>query len=262
MQMSKWRDYAERLLVLVVILGGWEGACRGFDVPKIVLPPPSLVAKRLWQELIDPTFYPHLGTTLAELLLGFGIGLVCGLALGVAVALVPVVHRLIYPYIVAFQTLPKVAIAPLFVIWFGYGMTSKVVTTALVAFFPMLVNVITGFQSVDTDQVDMMRAFHATDWQIFRKLRLPSALPLIFAGTEIAVVFSVIGAVVGEFVGAQKGLGYLITVWNFKLDIAGVFAILLVLGAVGMIFHAVIVWLSNRVVFWQGKNRENQIVGI
>lgn len=260
--MSKTRDYIERFAVLVVILGLWEGICRFFQIQRIVLPPPSAVAMRLVQELGDRNFYKHLWATMAELLLGFGIGMVVGLVLGVAIALVPVIHRLLYPYIVAFQTLPKVAIAPLFVIWFGYGLTSKVVTTALVAVFPMLVNVITGFQSVDSDQVDMMRAFHASEWQIFKKLRLPSALPLIFAGLEIAVVFSVIGAVVGEFVGAQKGLGYLITVWNFKLDVAGVFAILFVLGAVGMIFHAVIVWVSSRVVFWVGKNRENQVMGI
>ena len=150
-------------------------------------------------------------------------------------------ERLIYPYLVALQTLPKVAIAPLFIIWFGYGLTSKVVITALVCFFPVLVSVIAGFHATDRDQLDMMAAFGATKWQTLMRLRVPSALVLIFAGLEVAAVLAVIGAIVGEFVGAQVGLGYLVVTLNFSMDVPGVFAVLIVFSAIGLMLH----WLMR-----------------
>jgi NitT/TauT family transport system permease protein len=167
---------------------------------------------------------------------------------------VPVLERLVYPYIVALQTLPKVAIAPLFIIWFGYGLSSKVVVTALVCFFPVLVSVVAGFHATDQDQLDMMKAFGANKWQTLVRLRIPSALVLIFAGLEIAAVLAVIGAIVGEFVGAQAGLGFLIVTLNFNLDVAGVFAVLVYLSVIGLILHGLMRFAARRYVFWIRRN--------
>jgi NitT/TauT family transport system permease protein len=150
--------------------------------------------------------------------------------------------------------LPKVAIAPLFIIWFGYGLTSKIVITALVCFFPVLVSVIAGFHSTDKDQLDMMKAFGATKWQTLMRLRIPSALVLIFAGLEIAAVLAVIGAIVGEFVGAQVGLGYLVVTLNFSMDVPGVFAVLIVLSAIGLAMHGLMRYAARRYIFWIRRN--------
>jgi NitT/TauT family transport system permease protein len=204
--------------------------------------------------VITGTIWPHLWATLFEVVAGFVFGVIAGLIVGALVSLIPVIERLVYPYLVALQTLPKVAIAPLFIIWFGYGLTSKVVITALVCFFPILVAVIAGFHSTDKDQLDMMKAFGATKWQTLVRLRVPSALVLIFAGLEIAAVLAVIGAIVGEFVGAQVGLGYLIVTLNFGLDVPGVFAVLIVLSAIGLIMHGIMRIAARRYIFWIRRN--------
>lgn len=251
-----------RVLILIAFIVAWEAIVDGFGVPAFVVPAPSLLGKRAMDIFMQGILWPHLLTTLGEIMLGLLLGVVTGLFFGVLVALIPLVEDLVYPYLVAVQTLPKVAIAPLLVIWFGYGMTSKVVTTALVAFFPMLVNVMTGFHTADRDQVDMMKAFGANRWQTFLHLRFPNALPMIFAGLEIAAVFAVIGAVVGEFVGAQSGLGYLITVWNFQLDVAGVFSILIVLSAIGLALHGIVTFAARRTVFWIRRTRDETVVGV
>jgi NitT/TauT family transport system permease protein len=159
-------------------------------------------------------------------------------------------ERVVYPYIVAFQTVPKVAIAPIIVIWFGYGMTSKVIITATIAFFPVLANTIVGLRAAPRDQVELMIALTASRWQIFRLVRFPQALPYIFVGLDVAIVLAVIGAIVGEFVGAQSGLGYLILQRDFNLDMAGVFAILLILSALGIGLHLLVTRLRRHVVFW------------
>ena len=240
----------QSLATIVGVLAVWELACRGFGVSTLILPPPSLIILRFVDLVVSGTIWPHLGATLAAVLSGFGLGVVAGFVAGATISLVPVVERLVYPYVVALQTVPKIAIAPLFIIWFGYGIASKVVITALVCFFPVLVSVMAGFHSTDRDQLDMMKAFGATRLQILLRLRLPSALVLIFAGLEIAAVMAVIGAVVGEFVGAQQGLGYLITALNFSLDVPGVFAVLIFLSLIGICLHGLVRAAARRYVFW------------
>ncbi|HEY5607258.1 MAG TPA: ABC transporter permease [Alphaproteobacteria bacterium] len=251
-----------RAAILIGFLVLWELIVDIGKIPPFIVPAPSSVGVRLYQVVIEGTLWPHTLVTLSEILAGLAIGVAAGLLFGVTVALMPLAEDLVYPYLVGIQTLPKVAIAPLLIIWFGYGMTSKVVITALVAFFPMLVNVMAGFHSADRDQLDMMRAFGASRWRTFLNLRLPNALPMIFAGLEISVVFAVIGAVVGEFVGAQAGLGYMITVWNFNLDVAGVFTILVVLSAIGLSLHGIVKFISRRTVFWVNRDRDEKILGI
>jgi NitT/TauT family transport system permease protein len=251
-----------RIGILICFLALWEAIVRVFEIPPFIVPAPSAIVVRMYRIVLDGILWSHTLVTLGQVLLGLAIGVGAGLLFGVVVALVPMVEGLIYPYLVAIQTLPKVAIAPLLIVWFGYGMTSKVIITALVAFFPMLVNVMTGFHSADRDHLDMMRAFGASRWQSFVHLRLPNALPMIFAGLEIAVVFAVIGAVVGEFVGAQAGLGYMITVWNFNLDVAGVFTILVILSAIGLSLHGIVKYASRRTVFWINRGQDERILGI
>jgi NitT/TauT family transport system permease protein len=233
-----------------IVIAVWEGACRLFEISQLVLPTPSSILIRLYALISSGTLWPHLWATLVEVLTGFLLGVLAGLVIGAMVSLIPVLERLIYPYLVALQTLPKVAIAPLFIIWFGYGLTSKIVITALVCFFPVLVSVIAGFHSTDRDQLDMMKAFGATKWQTLMRLRIPSALVLIFAGLEIAAVLAVIGAIVGEFVGAQVGLGYLVVTLNFGMDVPGVFAVLIVLSAIGLAMHGIMRYAARRYIFW------------
>ncbi len=244
----------QSLMLAAVVLILWEGACRLFNISALILPPPSAVVVKLYAMIVDGTVWPHLWATSFEIVSGFLLGVVAGLVIGAAISLIPVMERLVYPYLVALQTLPKIAIAPLFVIWFGYGLTSKVVITALVCFFPILVSVVAGFHSTDRDQLDMMKAFGATSWQTLMRLRIPSALVLIFAGLEIATVLAVIGAIVGEFVGAQVGLGYLIIALNFNLDIAGVFAVLIVLSVIGLAMHGAMRFGARRLIFWIRRN--------
>jgi NitT/TauT family transport system permease protein len=240
----------QSLGVIVGLLATWEISCRIFGISTLILPPPSAILVRFVDLIVSGIIWPHLAATLTAVLSGFGLGVLAGLVSGAVISLVPVVERLVYPYVVALQTVPKIAIAPLFIIWFGYGVASKIVITALVCFFPVLVSVMAGFHSTDRDQLDMMKAFGATRVQILMRLRLPSALVLIFAGLEIAAVMAVIGAVVGEFVGAQQGLGYLITALNFSLDVPGVFAVLIFLSLIGISLHSIVRAAARRFVFW------------
>ena len=238
------------LATLCVFLGSWEAAVRLFGISKIVLPAPSAIAASFGEGLLSGDFSWHLAVTMYEILGGFVIGAAAGLLLGFIVALVPLAERILYPYIVAFQTVPKVAIAPIIVIWFGYGVSSKIVITATIAFFPLLANTIMGLRATPHDQIEMLTSYTASRWQVFTMVRLMQALPYIFVGLDVAIVLSVIGAIVGEFVGAKAGLGYLILQKNFNLDMAGTFAILIILSAIGVGLHAVISALQRRVVFW------------
>jgi len=237
------------ILLFACVVGGWEAAVRLFDIPKIVLPAPSAVGMALWAGM-QGDFLKHFGVTFYETIAGFVLGSATGLVLGALISQFRLLERTLYPYIVAFQTLPKVAIAPIIVIWFGYGVTSKIVITATIAFFPLLANTIVGLRAAPAEQIELMVAFTASRWQVFRLARLPQALPYIFVGLDVAIVLSVIGAIVGEFVGAQAGLGYLILQKNFNMDMAGVFAILIVLSAMGIGLHLLVNAIQRRVVFW------------
>jgi len=241
---------AQSLLLLCAILGAWEIMLRLFQVSPFMMPVPSAIAVRFVDLIASGQIWPHFAATLTSILTGLIAGSLAGLVAGSLIATVPLLDRLIYPYLVAMQTVPKIAIAPLFVLWFGYGLASKIIITGLLCFFPVLVSVIAGFRSVDINQLEMMRAFGATPAQTLRRLRIPSALVVIFAGLEIASVLAVIGAVVGEFVGAQVGLGYLITTLNFNLDVAGMFAVLIFLAIIGLTLHGLVRLARKRLVFW------------
>lgn len=253
-------------LLLVVVLGGWELVVRVFDVPSYILPSFSSVAVGLWRGL-DSSFtardgyWLHTGVTLAEVLLGFVIGSAIGLFMGVMIAQSRLLEATVRPYVTAFQSLPKVAVAPIIVLWFGYNMSSKVIIVCLLTFFPLLVTSLAGFKSVDNDRIDLLRSLSASPWQIFWKVRFPSAMPYIFAGLDIAIVFAVVGAIVGEFVGAQVGLGVLIMQMNASMDVAGSFSVFVVLSLLGLALSQILRQIERRVLFWApASTARNQAV--
>jgi NitT/TauT family transport system permease protein len=239
-----------RVLLLVLSLLVWEAAVRMLRVPAFILPPPSQVVLALQRGVAANVYFHHLWVTLAETLLGFTLGSALAFVIGTVLAASRTAEYFLYPYIVMFQSMPKVALAPLIVVWFGLGLTSKVVSAALVAFFPLLVNTVVGLRSADEDRVDLMRSLAATERQIFWMLRLPSALPFIMAGLEVAMVFALVGAIVAEFVGAEAGLGMLIQSRNFTMDVAGEFAVLFILAFMGLTLNWVLVSIRRRLLFW------------
>lgn len=243
----------------VVFIALWEFVIWALRLEPVVLPRPMQVVQALWIGFGSGAFYSHLWVTFVETMAGFAIGAGIGLVLGVAIAESRILHVALYPYLIGFQTMPKVAIAPLFVIWFGFGMASKIAIAATISFFPVVVNVIAGLATADAARVEMLASFCASRWQIFRMVKLPSALPFLFAGLDVAIVLSVIGAIVAEFVGSQKGLGYLILQYNFSFNTAGVFAVLIVLSAMGVGLHLIVQWLQRRIVFWQRSHE--RVVG-
>jgi NitT/TauT family transport system permease protein len=223
---------------------------RIFHVPTYILPAPSKVAIALWRGFATGLYPKHLLHTLTETLLGFLLGSLLGLLIGTAVALNRYVEYFFYPYIVMFQSVPKVALAPLIVVWFGLGLMSQVMNAALVACFPLIVNTIAGLKSADEDRINLMRSLAASKSQVFWMLKLPSALPFVMAGVEVAMIFALIGAIVAEFVGSQAGLGMLIQSMNFNMDVAGQFSVLLILAIVGLLLNRCIFLIRRRVLFW------------
>jgi NitT/TauT family transport system permease protein len=254
--MNRTRNRLLTLLFFAASVVSWEALVRTLEIPAFVLPPPSAVVVALWRGLASGLYLKHLYYTLLETLLGFLLGSALGFTLGTAVALNRYVEYFLYPYIVMFQSLPKVALAPLILIWFGLGLGSKVVNAALVAFFPLLVNTMVGLRSADEDRVNLMRSLAASERQVFWMLRLPNALPFVMAGLDVAMIFALIGAIVGEFVGANAGLGMLIQSMNFTMDVSGQFSVLLVLSCLGLALNRAILLVRRRVLFWDPSEKE------
>lgn len=238
------------VLVFIALLALWQMAVKVFNVSDILVPAPTAVAKSLVDGFQDGSLVTHSIVTLKEILFGFGLAVGSALISAVLITQFRMVERVLFPLLILTQTIPKVAMAPLLIVWFGIGISSKVLTVALIAFFPLLINAILGFRSAAYEQVEMLRSFGATRMQVLRHLQIPSALPHIFAGLEVAVILSVTGAVVAEFVGSSEGLGYLIQASNFTLDVARTFAVIVVLSAIGIALHAIVVQLGKWLVFW------------
>src|SRR5881409_3275093 len=253
--MKSLRNVALTILLFCSSIIAWELIVRVFEVPTFIFPAPSKVAMALWRGFASGLYQKHLYHTLLETVLGFLFGSALGFFLGTAVALNRYIEYFFYPYIVMFQSLPKVALAPLIVVWFGLGLKSQVVNAALVAFFPLLVNTMVGLRSADEERVSLMRSLAARDSQIFWMLRLPNALPFVMAGLDVAMIFALIGAIVAEFVGAQSGLGMLIQSMNFTMDVAGQFSVLLLLSLLGLCLNSVIVGIRRRVLFWDEREK-------
>ncbi len=236
----------------------WEAVVRVSGVPSFIFPAPSEVFKALWRGVSSGLYLSHAGVTLTETVLGFVIGTSLGLLLGTLIATYRYVDYFLYPYVVMFQSMPKVALAPIFALWLGLGIESKIFSAAIICFFPLMVNTVAGLRSADEDRVNLMASLGASRWQIFRYLRLPGALPFIMAGLELAVVLALIGAIVAEFVGAQAGLGTLIQTMNSHLDVAGQFSVLIVLSAIGLTLNRTIKYVRRRVLFWDPCEKSRQ----
>jgi NitT/TauT family transport system permease protein len=238
-------------IVAAVLL--WQLVVYLGDFPAFILPTPLQVARRLAQALGDGSLIRHTLVTLGEVASGLVIGLGTAVILGYWLAKLRWLERILAPYIVASQSVPVVAIAPLLVIWLGPGVLSKILITALIVFFPILVNVIVGVRAVSGDLYDLMRSFQATRWQTLRYLEIPAAMPVFLGGLRIGATLAVIGAVVGEFVGADRGLGFLINVGRGVYDTALVFVAVFTLVTLAMSIYALVSLLEKRLLAWQRR---------
>lgn len=251
---SRWLRVLEAFGYFAALMAVWWIVIRYFEVPAYVFPSPEGVAGALWIGLSSGQFLYHLGVTLFEVVVGFLAGSSAGLLLGIGMVTVPFLNRVLYPYVVAIQTVPKVAIAPLMIVWFGFGVQSKIILVALACMFPVLINTISGLRSTESDRLALIHAMCGTKFQTLRYVQLPSALPYIFAGLNTGIVLAIIGAIVGEFVGARVGIGVLILQANFALDLATVFALLVVLSATGIVLNSLMHLLERRICFWSGRS--------
>jgi NitT/TauT family transport system permease protein len=235
--------------VALAVLAAWELAVVALRVKAVLLPRPSAIARTLWTQ--GPMILEHMWPTFYQIVLGFLLSLAGGALVAVLITYSSIVRKGFYPLIVVSQIVPKVAVAPLFVVWFGLGDVSRLLLAFLIAFFPIVINTATGLTSVDEDYVRMARAYMGSRWHIFAKIRLPHALPLIFGGMKISITLAVIGVVVAEFVAAQRGIGYLIVVANGLLDTPLMMAAIAALSAMGLALYGAIAVLERIVVYWQ-----------
>lgn len=232
----------------------WELVCRSFHISDLLLPSPSRIVEALIDGFRTGLLTKAIAATFVEIVLGFALAAVTALVCGILISQIRIVETVFYPYIVALQTLPKIAIAPFILIWVGFGIESKVVIAAMVAFFPILVNTIVGLKSTPPEKIELMRSLSASRSKIFWYVQLPEALPFIFAGLNIGIVMSVLGSIVGEFIGAKAGLGYLLLQMNYNLDVAGMFSVLIVLGLLGIVLNFAAAYARRRIIFWQSES--------
>ena len=237
MKRSGLRLRLAALLLAAMLLLAWELACRWLALPLLVLPPPSAIAHSLWHGLASGYFWPHLRATVVELTLGLLAGCMVGFGAGIALAEHALLRRLAMPYVVASQVVPKLALAPLFVLWFGFGWLPTVVITALICFFPLLESTLTALGQVAPQRLELFRMLGATRAQTLWRLKLPSGLPAILAGLRVAVVLALVGAVVGEFIAASEGLGALVIASQGTMDTPLMFAVLVLIAALGLLVY-------------------------
>jgi ABC-type nitrate/sulfonate/bicarbonate transport system permease component len=253
-----WERISRWLLpvaIVALLLGAWELAARwhliadALNLEPFLVPAPSDVAQSLWE---DRSLLADNGwVTLQEVLLGFACALAAGLGFAVVLHLSPTLRRAFYPLLVASQTVPIIVVAPILVVWFGFGIGPKLAIIALICFFPITVNTLDGLRSVDPDAVKMMRTLDAGRWQILRRVEGPSALPYAFSGAKIAVAVAVIGAVFGEWAGATEGLGVVMNTANANLLVARMFAAVVVLAAMAIALFGALALLERKVVHWR-----------
>jgi NitT/TauT family transport system permease protein len=239
------------LIVLVVI---WEISCRAFQVPSYLVPAPSAIAEKLYEK--RDLYLGHTWVTLYETLAGFALAVVIGVVAAALIVVVPSVRDIVMPLLLIAQIVPKVAIAPILLIWFGYGLLPKVIIAFLVAFFPIVVNVASGLAAVERELLDLGHSLEATRWQIFWKFRMPTALPELFSGMKIAITLAVIGAVIGEFVGASEGLGWVIVNSGSNVNTSLAFGAMALLAAMSIALFYAIVAAERLLVPWAEHMRQ------
>jgi len=245
--------------MLVGLIVAWWLATHWLRVPSYVLPPPDQVMRAMIGGLSRAPwdkagYWYHAAVTVWEAVLGFAIGSALGAVLGLMLSHRPILGRSWYPYIVGFQSLPKVALAPLMVVWFGFGLEGKVFITAIITFFPVLVNMMAGYQAVEPERIELARSCNASELHMLTKIIVPSCLPYLFAGLGVASVLSILGAVVGEFVGASSGLGMLLMQYNQAMEIAPMFAVIVLLAVIGFLMNHVVSLVERRYCFWAQRS--------
>ncbi len=250
----------QQVLVFIFFVLLWKSIIFIFKFPEFILPQPETVFIEWYLLLKSGLLLDHTLVTLYETLAGFIIGVLLGLIPGYFIAKSKQVEQTLSPYLVALQTAPKIALAPLIVIWFGFGPLSKIVIVALIVFFPILVNTIVGIRSVDKNLLDLMKISGATRLQIFRLVELPAALPVLFAAFKTGITLAVIGAVVGEFVGANSGLGYLTIYAAGLMNTPQVFVAILQLTVLGIVLYLIIDVLENLIIPWYKNKGEKDVV--
>lgn len=239
------------LISFGVFLVLWEAVVRLGGYPTFILPPPQAVAQRLVSLVTSGTLWRHVQVTLKEILAGLALGTVTATVLGYLLAHSPLAERLLAPYIVASQSVPTVAIAPLLVIWFGTGLLSKILVCALIVFFPILVNTVVGLRSVSQDLRDLMRTLQANRWQMIWMLEVPAALPTLLAGLKVGATLAVIGAVVGEFVASDRGVGYLLKQGQQLYDTPLVFVGIVTLVVMAQALYGIVALAERGLLRWQ-----------
>lgn len=225
-------------ILLLVFIAGWEWL--GSGMSELILPAPSVVFPLLWDGLSSGYFTPHIVQTALEVVFGLLIGSALGFVLGVLMAELKWLRSLLSPYVIASQAVPKLALAPLFVLWFGFGMSSKIIITALICFFPLLETTMMAIQQTNKDKQNLFRVLQASRWETLIHLKIPEGIPSIMSGFRVAVILALVGAVVGEFIGANQGLGALIIASQGMMDTPLMFAVLILLTLFGMLLYGLV----------------------
>ena len=243
------------VLLVILLLVVWDLAIRLFHIPPYLIPSPWSVVRQLvseWPRLLKesiPTTYATLG--------GFAMSIAFGIPMALVIAYSRTVESFVYPLLVFSQSVPKIAIAPLFVVWFGFGIVPKVIAAFMLGFFPIVVSTVMGFKSVDPDMLDLARSMKASRLATFARISLPQALPSIFEGLKVSITLAVVGAVVGEFVGSNSGIGYLLQIANGNFDLPLMFAALTVLSAIGVVLFVAIDVVERLMIPWHASQRHD-----
>lgn len=254
---ERLKSIVHPLIAFVVVVVLWDVAIRAFKIPNFILPTPEGVLAALKRGYVDGEFWKHFVFTLTSMASGYALGCSAAFVLGCVFAESRAVERVLHPFVVSLQSMPKVALAPLIIVWFGFDMASKVVMVALVCFFPMFINTVVGLKQVNPALLDLMHAFSASRWNILVRIKIPSAAGHIFAGLQIAIVLGLIGAVVAEFVSSTRGLGHLINASAVNLETNVMFAALASLAVLGIAGSQLIRFLHQKIVFWdRGSSTE------
>ncbi len=254
--MTKLMEWVPAAVIVMVMFVVWEVFVKLWDIPAWLLPAPSSVAFTLYDSA--GLLLAHSWVTLEEILLGFILALIAGLFLASVISLSNTLEKALYPFIVASQTIPIIVIAPMLLVWIGYGLAPKIIVVALISFFPIVVNTVDGMKSIDPDMERLFRTMGATKWQIFLKVQVPTSMPYLFSGLRVAIAVSVIGAVIGEWVGSSEGLGYLMIRSKPQFQTERVFAAIALLSAMGVGLFAVVNLLERIVIPWSHKQKENR----
>lgn len=240
--------------IIFLILLAWELATRWLKVPLYILPSPSVILIKIYDDWA--LLMANGWASLQEILLGFALSVAVGIPLAVAIVYSRIFERVAFPLMVSLQTVPKVALAPIIVMWFGYGILPKVLVAFLISFFPIVMNTVIGMRSVEKEMIYLAQSMGAGHFKTFLKIRLPKALPNIFGGFKVAMGMAVIGAIVGEFIAAEKGLGYLMLVAQVRLDSPLLFACVVMLSLLGVVLFNVVVWIERLVIPWHRQITE------